>query len=58
MPYPYHYSKENKYPEIKAKEAEWPAKKNDYLTLVLTSLAISTVITLFIGPYLPLSPFH
>jgi hypothetical protein len=58
MPYPYHRSKENEYPETKAKEAGWPAKKGDYLTLVLASLAISTVITLFIGPYLPISPFH
>jgi hypothetical protein len=58
MPYPYYHSKENEYPKTKAKEVEWPAKKGDYLTLVLTSLAISTVITLFIGPYLPIVPFH
>jgi hypothetical protein len=58
MPYPYYHSKENEYPETKAKEAEWPAKKGDCLTLVLASLAISTIITLFISPYLPIVPFH
>ena len=58
MTYPRQYSKRNEYPEPKTKEAEWPAKKGDCLTLVLASLAISTVITLFIGPYLPISPFH
>jgi hypothetical protein len=58
MPYPYHPSKENEYPEPKTEEAEWPAKKGDCLTLVLASLAISTIITLFISPYLPIVPFH
>jgi hypothetical protein len=58
MAYPYHHSQENEYPETKAKEAEWPAKKGDCLTLVLASLAISTIIALFISPYLPIVPFH
>jgi hypothetical protein len=58
MPYPYHHFKWNAYPETKAKEAEWPAKKGDFVVLLLASLAISVVLTLFIAPYLPIAPFH
>ena len=39
MPYPRHYSKRNEYPKPKTRAAGWPAKKADYLTLVLASLA-------------------
>lgn len=58
MSHPRHQSKRNEYPETKTKVAEWPAKKRDYVALLLASLAISTVITLFISPYLPILPFH
>jgi hypothetical protein len=57
MPYPRHYSKRDIYTKTKTKEAVWPAKKADYVTMVLASLAISTVITLFIIPQLHRSPF-
>jgi hypothetical protein len=57
MPYPRHYSKRNEYTEPKTKEAAWPAKKADYLTLVLASLALSMAITLLIIPQLQRSPF-
>jgi hypothetical protein len=58
MPYPHHNSNRIEHPEPKTEESKWPAKKRDYVTLVLASLAISTVITFFIAPYLPISPFH
>jgi hypothetical protein len=47
----------NRYREIKTQGAEWPAKRGDYVTLLMASLAISTVITLFIIPQLHQSPF-
>jgi hypothetical protein len=58
MAYRHHHPKRNEYPEPKTKEPEWPAKKADIVNLVLASLAISAVITLFIAPYLPILPFH
>ncbi len=58
MTYLRQHPKRNEYPETKTKRAEWPAKKRDYLALVLVSLAISTVITLLIAPQLPILPFH
>jgi hypothetical protein len=58
MAYLHHHPKRNEYPESKIKEPEWPAKKADIVNLVLASLAISVVITLFIAPYLPIMPFH
>ena len=57
MPYPRHYSKRNEYLKPKTKEAGWTAKKADYLTLALASLALSMAITLIIKPQLQRSPF-
>lgn len=57
MPYPRHYSKGDIYTQTKTEEAVWPAKSADYVTMVLASLAISTVIVLFIIPQLQRSPF-
>jgi hypothetical protein len=57
MPYPRHYSKGDIYTKTKTEEAVWPAKSADYVTMVLASLAISTVIALFIIPQLQRSPF-
>jgi hypothetical protein len=55
MAYLRHHPQRNEDPETKT---EWPAKKGDFVALVLASLAISTVITLLIAPYLPILPFH
>lgn len=58
MAYLHHHPQRNEYPEHKTEEPEWPAKKGDFVNLVLASLAISMVITLLIAPQLPISPFH
>lgn len=47
----------NDCPTVKTKAAEWPVKRGDYVTLMLASLALSTVITLLIIPQLHQSPF-
>jgi len=42
MAYLRYHPKRNEYPEPKTKKLEWPAKKGNFVTLVLASLAISS----------------
>lgn len=50
-------TRRNDYPSVKTKQAEWPAQRGDFVTLMLASLALSTVITRLIFQQLHHAPF-